>query len=263
MKSVTTVAKVCRILSEFRSRPSFGVTDLARRTNLLPSDVHRLLAALKQFGYIEQDPETKRYRVGSGLLRLGLSTFQQNVLHSNGGPILERLSKRLEASTHLAMFDQRACEVFLIDQVNPAYKPLFEVRLGATENVNASALGKTIMASLDHETVLRTLERNKLKKATGRTITSFDALETEFQIIRQRGYAIDREESLEGACCIAAAVRDCMGVVIGAISASIEAERFYSSNQARLASQITAAATELSSALGYEASKLSQFRHAG
>ncbi len=179
MKSVTTVAKVCRILSEFRSRPSFGVTDLARRTNLLPSDVHRLLAALKQFGYIEQDPESKRYRVGSGLLRLGLSTFQQNVLHSNGGPILQRLSKRLEASTHLAMFDQCACEVFLIDQVNPA-KPLFEVRLGATENVNASALGKTIMASLDHETVLRTLERNKLKKVTGRTITSFDALETEF-----------------------------------------------------------------------------------
>ena len=54
-----------------------------------------------------------------------------------------------------------------------------------------------------------------------------------------------------------------MGVVIGAISASMDAERFYSLNQARLASQITAAATELSSALGYETSKLSQFRYAG
>ena len=47
-----------------------------------------------------------------------------------------------------------------------------------------------------------------------------------------------------------------MGVVIGAISASMDAERFYGLNQVRLASQITAAATELSSALGYEASKL-------
>jgi DNA-binding IclR family transcriptional regulator len=263
MKPATTVTKVCRILAEFRNRPSLAITDLARRTELLPSDVHRILAALKQFGYVEQDSETRRYRVGSGLLRLGLTAFQQNVLHSNGGPILLRLSKRLEAATHLAMFDQRECEVFLIDQVNLADKPLFEVRLGATENVHASALGKTIMAGLDRETILRTLEQRGLKRSTGRTITTLEALEAEFQLIRQRGYALDREECVEGACCIASAVRDCMGVVIGAISASMDAERFYSLNQARLASQITAAATELSSALGYETSKLSQFRYAG
>ncbi len=263
MKPATTVAKVCRILAEFRNRPSLGVTDLARRTELLPSDVHRILASLRQFGYIDQDLETKRYRVGSGLLRLGLTAFQQNVLHANGGPILRRLSKRLDAATHLAMFDQRECEVFLIDQVDPGFKPLFEVKLGATENVHASALGKTIMASLDQETILRTLDRDGLKRTTGRTITSLEALEIEFQLIRQRGYALDREECMEGACCIAAAVRDCMGVVIGAISASMEAERFYALNQARLASQITAAAAELSSALGCETRKLSHFRYAG
>jgi len=263
MKPATTVTKVCRILAEFRNRPSLGVTDLARRTELLPSDVHRILAALKQFGYIEQDSDNKRYRVGSGLLRLGLTAFQQNVLHANGGPILRRLSRRLEAAAHLAMFDQRECEVFLIDQVDLACKPLFEVRLGAAENVHASALGKTIMASLDRATILRTLERDGLKKSTGRTITTLEALESEFQTIRQRGYALDREECIDGACCIASAVRDCMGVVIGAISASMEAERFYGLNQARLASQITSAAAELSSALGYETRKLSQFRYAG
>jgi IclR family acetate operon transcriptional repressor len=119
------------------------------------------------------------------------------------------------------------------------------------------------MASLDRETILRTLERSGLKKSTGRTITTLEALETEFQLIRQRGYAIDREEYAEGACCIAAAVRDCMGVVIGAISASMDAERFYSLNQTRLAAQIMAAAAELSSALGYETRKLTQFRYAG
>jgi IclR family transcriptional regulator, KDG regulon repressor len=263
MKTATTVTKVCRILAEFRNRPSLGVTDLARRTVLLPSDVHRILASLKQFGYIEQDLETKRYRVGHGLLRLGLTAFQQNVLHSNGSPILMRLSKRLEATTHLAMFDQHECEVFLIDQVDVPHKPLFEARLGATAKVHSTALGKTIMATLDRETILRTLERNGLKRSTGRTITTLEALEDEFQLIRQRGYALDREESVEGGCCIASAVRDCSGAAIGAISASMDANRFYNSNQARLASHVTAAAAELSLMLGYDAQQLAHFRYAG
>jgi IclR family KDG regulon transcriptional repressor len=263
MKPSTTVTKVCRILAEFRNRPSLGVSDLARRTNLLPSDVHRILASLKPFGYIEQDAETKRYRLGYGLMRLGLTSFQQNILHSNGGPILTRLSERLEAATHLAVFDQHECEVFRIGQVDLASKSLFEARLGATENFHSSALGKIIMAYLDRETILRVLERKGLKRITGRTITNFEALEIEFQTIRQRGYALDREECIEGACCIASGVRDCTGAVIGALSASMEANRFYSSNQASLASQVTSAATQLSSALGFEARQLRQFRRAG
>lgn len=263
MKPATTVTKVCRILAEFQSRSSLGVTDLARRTGLLPSDVHRILAALKEFGYIDQDSESKRYRVGSSLLRLGLTAFQQNVLHANGSPILVRLSKRLGAATHLAMFDQPACEVFLIGQVDPPHKPLFEACLGVPAIVHAAALGKAIMASLDQAAVLQTLERNGLKRNTDRTITTLEALERELQIIRQRGYAVDREEYVQGACCIAAAVRDYTGDVIGAISASMEADRFYSLNQSRLASQIISAAMELSSALGYEARPLSRFQYAG
>src|SRR5205807_8358416 len=56
----TTVTKLCRVMEQFHERQSFGITDLARRTELLPSDVHRILTSLRAFGYIEQDPETKK-----------------------------------------------------------------------------------------------------------------------------------------------------------------------------------------------------------
>ena len=36
MKPATTVSKICRIMAEFRTRPSMGVTELARRADLLP-----------------------------------------------------------------------------------------------------------------------------------------------------------------------------------------------------------------------------------
>ena len=72
MKPATTIIKVCRVHEEFGSRPSTGVSNLARRTDLLPSDVHQTLTSLQYCGYIDQDPETKRYRLGCGLLKLGL-----------------------------------------------------------------------------------------------------------------------------------------------------------------------------------------------
>ena len=66
MKPATTVSKICRILAEFRSRPSMGVTELARRADLLPSDVHRILNSLAAYGLIEQNPTNKTYRLGMG-----------------------------------------------------------------------------------------------------------------------------------------------------------------------------------------------------
>ena len=49
MKPATTVTKLCRVMEQFQERPSFGITDLARRTELLPSDVHRILTSLRAF----------------------------------------------------------------------------------------------------------------------------------------------------------------------------------------------------------------------
>src|ERR1700724_1426964 len=102
MKPATTVTKLCRVMEQFQERQSFGITDLARRTELLPSDVHRIVTSLRSFGYIEQDPETKRYRLGFSLVRLGLTVFRRNQLHEKAHPVLVRLSHQIAAATRLA-----------------------------------------------------------------------------------------------------------------------------------------------------------------
>ena len=75
-KPATTVTKICRILAVFRDRPSLGITEIARRTGLLPSDVHRLLGSLQIYGYIQQDDCTRRYTIGSELLDLSTRNLQ-------------------------------------------------------------------------------------------------------------------------------------------------------------------------------------------
>jgi IclR family transcriptional regulator, KDG regulon repressor len=263
MKPATTVTKVCRILDQFKDRPSLGITDLARSLEMLPSDVHRIVTSLQFHGYVERNPETRRYHLGAGLLRLSLTTLQRGVVQEKGHAVLTRLSSRLDASTHLALLDSSRCEAFLSDQVNHPALAIFKSRLGSTTALHSTALGKMIMSGMDPETVRRAVERCGLPRCTRKTITDFAALEKELLLTRQRDYSTDYEESAEGACCIARPIRNCTGLVIGAISASMKASRFHNVNQSHLASAVNAAAAELSGMLGYEAGNADQYPHAG
>jgi IclR family transcriptional regulator, KDG regulon repressor len=256
MKPATTITKVCRVLEEFRSRPSMGVTDLARRTNLLPSDVHRILTSLQYCGYIDQDPQTKRYRLGCALFKLGLTTCQRMGLREAGKPLLKRISEELDATTHMAMFDRRELEVFLVEQIDYPGEDFIKSRLGSPTGPHCTALGKTIMACMDRQTTLRAVKKSGMPRLTPYTITDMATLESEFAKIREQGYGIDQEESVKGACCIGAPVRDYTGAVVASISASLMTDHFFRWNESRLASVIISAAAELSVAIGYEAKQL-------
>src|SRR3954453_633967 len=138
MKPATTVTKVCRILGEFKHRPSVGVTDLTRRLDLLPSDIHRILSSLQIYGYVEQNSATK------------------------GQGILVRLAGLLNAPTHLAMLGICEREV-----------SLFKARPGATTVAHSTALGKAILAGMDPQTFEPALDRSGVCRSTGKTIRNW------------------------------------------------------------------------------------------
>ncbi len=251
MKPATTVTKVCRVLAELKGRPSLGLTDIARRTNLLPSDVHRILTSLQTYGYVEQDANTKRYAIGYELLSLGLSTLQRNCLQKKGLPILLRLSDSCEATAHLAVFDRRRAEVILVGRMEVAGEGSFEGGLGEAKAGHCTALGKAVLASLDAKTRALALEKSGLTRSTAHTLTSLRALEREFQQIRAVGYSVDREETTDSACCMGSGITDCTGTAIGAISITMGARRFANCQEALLANQVKSAAAALSASLGY------------
>lgn len=253
MKPATTVSKVCRVLAEFRTRPSMGVTELARRANLLPSDAHRILTSLASYGFIEQNPENRTYRLGMGLMKLGLAVFQRNELREAARTLLQRLSQEIDATAHLAIFDGRELETFLTDQMDAAGEVPFKPRYGAMAPPHCSALGKVIAASLDRNVALEWVRKNGMARMTPHTITSLPDLEREWDRISARGYGLDLEETADGACCIGAPVRDWSGAAVAAISVSMPAARFAAFPETQLACLVKRAAAELSSAAGHRA----------
>lgn len=252
MKPATTISKVCRVLGEFRQRPCLGVTDLARRTGLLPSDVHRILSSLKHCGFVEQNPQTKTYRLGVGLMKIGLAAFQRNELREAARPLLVRLSEEVEATAHLAIFDPQEFDIFLADQFDSTAEVPFKANFGATAAAHCTALGKAIMANIDHEMALRYLEQKGTPRSAPNTITQLAVLETELRKTHSQGFSLDLEESAGGACCVGAAVRDWTGATIGAISISMPSQRYYRTPSASLATAVRATATELSHLVGFQ-----------
>lgn len=244
--------KVCRIISEFRENRSFGVTDLSKRTMLLPSDVHRILAALRASGYVEQDEETKRYRLGVAMLRLGVTAFHENYFRNKAQPILARLSRQIDKSVHLSVFDQREMEVILVDHFHTSTENLFSGDIGRTVPMHCTAVGKAILANLDGQTLAKALANSAFSKNTKNTITDTVVLTRQLELIRNQGYALDYDECREGACCIGSALTDHNGSVVGAISASMPTSIFLDCDEKWLAGRVRSAAWTISAELGAE-----------
>lgn len=251
MKPATTISKVCQVLGEFRRRPCLGVTEMARRTGLLPSDVHRILSSLKFCGFVEQNLQTKTYRLGVGLMKLGLAAFQRNELREAARPLLLHLSEELQATAHLAIFDPQEFDIFLADQVDTSAETALKANFGASPAAHCTALGKAIMANIDHGVALRYLETTGTPRSAPNTITHLGSLETELKKTASQGYSLDLEESATGACCVGAALRDWTGATVGAISISMPSDRYYRATAGVLPSAVSATAWELSRMVGY------------
>ena len=94
------------ILSSFNSdRPLIGVSELSRDLDLSRSTAHRYIATLAQLGYLQQDPDSKRYRLGPRVLDLGFSAINSMDLREISAPHLRQLSDETGYTVNLAILD--------------------------------------------------------------------------------------------------------------------------------------------------------------
>jgi DNA-binding IclR family transcriptional regulator len=250
-KPATSIAKVCAVLAAFRSRPAMGVTELANEVGLLPSDVHRILQSLAHFHFVEQDPHTKMYHLGLELLRLGYLVHSRLELRELARPILKELSECTEATANLAVFEPHQNELVFVEQIDSPKEVQIKFRIGGRASPHATAVGKVLTAHLPEAVAEQVITASKLVRRTPHTITNREALAKEYDTVREREFAMDRDESVEGASCVAAPVRDDRGEVIAAISVSMLTARLKRLNEAKLDGQVKQAAAAISARLGY------------
>src|SRR6201982_2408751 len=172
---VQSLGRAFSILEEVaRHREGIGLAELSKLVGLHNSTTFHLAKTLVSLGYLRQEKDSKRYRVGRPLFALAASALDEIEMVNVATPVLEELSRETGESSHFAgrMGD---AVVVLARTGGPGAFQLAD-RVGVVRPAHCTALGKIILASLSDDQLKRFLERVELRPSTRNSITEAPAL---------------------------------------------------------------------------------------
>jgi len=196
------------------------------------SSAYRLAQTLRRRGFLSTPAGRKDYILGSAIWTLSRRYDWSNMLVRVAHQELKALAQGLNETAHLAIREGR--NALFIDSVHANRVIVVAGQTGELVPLHATAHGKALLADLDEKELRRIFGSDPLQKFSKATIKTIPALVRECVAIRERGYAIDEAEYMEGMRCIAAPIRLNSGMIVGSIGISAPASRFpkdhYSSN---------------------------------
>jgi DNA-binding IclR family transcriptional regulator len=216
---VQSLGRAFAILEEIaRQREGIGLADLSKLVGLHNSTTFHLAKTMVSLGYLRQEKDSKRYRVGRPLFALAAGALDEIEMVNLATPLLEELSRETGESGHFAV--RMGDAVVVIARTSGAGAFQLTDRVGVVRPAHCTALGKIILASLRPDQLKRFVERVDMKPSTEKSITNTATLLREIAEIKRSGIAFDDGEFNPEVRCIAVPVMDFTGQVIGALGIS-------------------------------------------
>jgi len=239
---VQVIRRAVQILNALRDeRDGASLSQIAERTGLARSTVHRLVGALESERLIATASRSGRFRLGPAF-----STYAQAAEFNfalDFHPVMSRLSQSLNETVDLAVLEHDHARI--VHQI-AATRRLYAVSLvGAVFPTYCTACGKALLAELPDEQVERVLG-GRLERHTPHTVVDVDALLAELEQVRETRIAYDREEHTIGICAVGTSLTDAAGRVV-AMSVPMPAQRF-AENETAAAEALLAARNEVARA---------------
>lgn len=247
VQSVDRALTIVSLVSQ--KKEGLGVTELASHLDLNKSSIFRLLATLVSHGYVEQDSETKKYKLGYKPLELSSILLESIDLRSQAEPFLKELESITNEVIHLVLYDEG--EVIYIEKLEGNETLRTHSRVGRRAPLHCTSVGKVILAYLTEAEVRSVLDQKGMPKHTENTITDQESFMVELKQIRNQGYGIEFEENEPGITCIAAPIFDNRGEITAAVSISGPSIRMTEDRLEELKTYITRTGEKISSRLGY------------
>ncbi len=188
---------------------------------LAPSTVHRHLVSLREYGYVTTTGD--KYRVGLQFLTIG-GYIQRQITEFL--TIKDKVDSLAEETGERAQFivEENGERVYLYTEVGQSAVQT-GAYLGKRGPIHTSAAGKAILAELPQSRVKAIINEQDLPTPTSNSIADREELYESLEDIRDRGYAVNKQETTEGVHAIGAAITNGKGSPIGALSVSGPANR--------------------------------------
>ena len=216
--------------------------ELAGRTGLPRSTVHRLLTRLIAVGGVERS--AAGFHLGRKLFELGAVVPVERILREAALPFMEDLYVATHEAVHMGVMDGR--DVVYVEKIYGHAVFAMPSRVGGRLPLACTAIGKAMLAFADPEVIADVLASPLPRVARGDAAVDPRRLAGALAEVRVTGIAYEYEEVQTGGCSLAAPVFQ-RGRVVAAISVAVPAERF---QPVRLAPAVKTAALGLSRRLG-------------
>ena len=217
------------MLLEYMSQhDGMRITEISKDLKIDVSTAHRILKTMARRGFVEQDPETRKYHLGLSAQLLGSTSKRQTNLHRFGWPFLEALSRVVDETINMVIRNQ--WDAVYITQVESRNTLRVANQVGNRAPLYCTAAGKVLLAGMDEGLRKQYYKEVKLVPFTVHTIKNKDALEREIKKIQETNIAYDREEQALGEACVATPVFAHHGETVAAISVSFPVSRLISKN---------------------------------
>lgn len=201
--AVVRAGAILDVLAESGGQP-LGVSELSRRLQIAKSSVATVCNALADAELLDRGEGG--YRLGRKLVELGAAYLAGVDIAQEFHQASRRLGTGFEETLQLAALNE-ALEVVYLARRDGTAPVRLTSDIGRQLPASSTATGKALLAGLPEDELdsrLRVVDA--LPRVTPRSITDPDALRTELAKVRDRGYAIDDEETVEGVLCVGMAI---------------------------------------------------------
>ena len=246
---IQSVARALDLLECLASvEGGMALSELAKRLNLRATTIHNILKTLRLRGYVTQEADGARYRLGLKCYDLARNAMRERNLPELARTSLQKLAAEADETVVLSVLEQS--EVYFIAHV--ASQQMLAVTYNRTwaKDGYFTASGRVLLAFADAITLDRYVAAHPLPSSTQSGLQSREELERELAKVRREGYAMLRREGATAVCAVAAPIHDFSGKVIAGVGLSLPALRFHGEHRKTVIDSLCRTASEISQQLG-------------
>lgn len=250
---VKILDKALRVLMLFTpEQPEWGVSTVSRETGMSKSTVHRILRVLERHGFVTQNTDTRRFRLGLSGIELGRRAQAGMELRQVALPIMEQLSATSGETVLLQVISPEGDRVVCIERVQQRRGLRLILDVGSTAPLYAGCSSKVLLAYLDQDEI-DALLKGRLRPLASHTTTDPAQLRAQLAEIRRSGYAVSFEETDEGVAGVSAPIFDGRGHAVASLTISGPLTRVNTATMDRYRELVLDGARRIAAELGHHA----------
>ncbi len=204
---ITSLAKGLAVIESFGAEsPSMTLSKIAAKVGLSPGSARRVLVTLTKLGYVDYDPEERRYSLAALTLQLGYSYLSSLPALNLLQPRLVELADKLNESCSLMLRSGK--EVICVARATARRLERDYMSVGTRYPAHASSSGKVLLGDLSaKEFNALYAGEDLLPPLTPMTVRDVASLRAQVETARKQGWMFVDQETALGIASVAVPLR--------------------------------------------------------